>query len=134
MSIKRHVIQAKCKAKLPKIRKRLFNVPGRPVISCCGTSTEKVSLLLKHHLKAIMQNGLSYIRHSQDFLEKIKTIKTLNCIKTIIADVVSLYPNIPHEAGLKALTKANIFRKITTIFILTISLFCKIIKQNYFQD
>ena len=27
---------------LPKIHKRLFNVPGRPVISNCGTPTEKV--------------------------------------------------------------------------------------------
>ena len=28
---------------LPKIHKRLFNVPGIPVISNCGTPTEKVS-------------------------------------------------------------------------------------------
>ena len=28
---------------LPKIHKRLKNVPGRPVISNCGTPTEKVS-------------------------------------------------------------------------------------------
>ena len=27
---------------LPKIHKRLFDVPGRPVISNCGTPTEKV--------------------------------------------------------------------------------------------
>ena len=27
---------------LPKIHKRLYNVPGRPVISNCGTLTEKV--------------------------------------------------------------------------------------------
>ena len=49
---------------LPKIHKRLSNVPGRPVISNCGTPTEKVSEFLDHHLKAIMQNGLSYIRDS----------------------------------------------------------------------
>ena len=28
---------------LPKIHKRLSNVPGRPVISNCGTPTEKIS-------------------------------------------------------------------------------------------
>ena len=44
---------------LPKIHKRLSNVPGRPVISNCGTPTEKVSEFLDHHLKPIMQNGLS---------------------------------------------------------------------------
>ena len=28
---------------LPKIHKRLYDVPGRPVISNCGTTTEKAS-------------------------------------------------------------------------------------------
>ena len=46
---------------LPKILKRLFNVLGRPVISNCGTPTEKVSEFLDHHLKPVMQKGLSYI-------------------------------------------------------------------------
>ena len=44
----------------PKIHKRLFNMPGRPVISNWGTLTEKVSEFLEGHLKPIMQNGLSY--------------------------------------------------------------------------
>ena len=39
---------------LPKIHKRLFNVPGRPVICNFGTPTEKVSEFLDHHLKPIM--------------------------------------------------------------------------------
>ena len=40
---------------LPKIHKRLENVPGRPVISNCGTPTEKVSEFLDYHLKPVMQ-------------------------------------------------------------------------------
>ena len=39
---------------LPRIHKRLRNVPGRPVISNCGSSTEKCSEFLNHHLKSIM--------------------------------------------------------------------------------
>ena len=35
---------------LPKIHKRLHNVPGRPVISNCGSPTEKCSEFLDHHL------------------------------------------------------------------------------------
>ena len=42
---------------LPKMHKRLFNVPGRTVISNCGTPTEKVSEYLDFCLKPIMQNG-----------------------------------------------------------------------------
>ena len=39
---------------LPKIHKRLFNVPGGPVISNCGTPTEKCSEFLNYHLKPVM--------------------------------------------------------------------------------
>ena len=45
---------------LPKIHKRLANVPGRPVISNCGTLTEKTSEFLDHHLKPVMQKGKLY--------------------------------------------------------------------------
>ena len=47
---------------LPKIHKRLFNVPGIPIISNCGTSTEKVSEYLDFCFKPIMQNGWSYVK------------------------------------------------------------------------
>ena len=39
---------------LPKIHKRLENVPGRSVISNCGTPTEKVSEFLDYHNNSIM--------------------------------------------------------------------------------
>ena len=54
-----------------------------------------------------MQNGKSYIRDSGHFLEKIKNICTLpeNAI-LLTADVVGLYPSIPHQAGLNALKEA----------------------------
>ena len=44
---------------LPKIQKRLPDVPERPVISNCGTLTEKVSKFLDVYLKLIMKNGNS---------------------------------------------------------------------------
>ena len=40
-----------------KIHKRLYDVPGRPVISNCGTPTEKASEFLDNLLKEFMQNG-----------------------------------------------------------------------------
>ena len=40
---------------LPKIHKRLHNVPGRPVISNCGFYTENISSFLEHHLQPIAQ-------------------------------------------------------------------------------
>ena len=40
---------------LPKMHERLQDVLGRPVISNCGTPTEKMSEFLDYHLKPFMQ-------------------------------------------------------------------------------
>ena len=83
---------------IPKIPKRLSDVPGRPVISNCRIPTEKVSEFLNYQLKQVMQNDKSYIRDSRHFREKIKNISTLPEITILItADVVGLYPSIPHQ-------------------------------------
>ena len=53
---------------LPKIHKCLFDVPGPPVISNCGTPTEKV---LEHLvLKLVMQQSKFYIKDSSDFIKE----------------------------------------------------------------
>ena len=51
-----------------------------------------------------MQSGWSYIKDSGDFLKKIKNVGNIpeNAI-LVTADVVGLYPNIPHSAALKLL-------------------------------
>ena len=59
---------------LPKIHKRLFNVPGRPVLSNSGTLTEKAFEFLNSHLKTVMQESWSYIKNSADFINKIDRI------------------------------------------------------------
>ena len=63
---------------LPKIHKRLENVPGRPVISNCGTHTEKVLEFLDSQLKPVMQSSRSYIKDSGDFIKKIKNIGAIS--------------------------------------------------------
>ena len=82
---------------LPKIHKRLSNVPGRAVISNCGAPTERVSKFLDSQLKPVMQAGKSYIRDSLDFINKTKSLDPIpeNAI-LVTADVVGLYPSIPH--------------------------------------
>ena len=64
---------------LPKIHKRLSNVPGRPVISNYGTPIRKVSKFLDFQLKLVMQNSKSYIKDSGDFIRKIKDIQYIPC-------------------------------------------------------
>ena len=51
-----------------------------------------------------MQNGWSYVKDSSDFKNKIKKLGKLSGNVTLIkADVVALYPSIPHEHGLETL-------------------------------
>ena len=120
---------------LPKIHKRLKNVPGRPVISNCGTPTEKVSEFLDHHLKPVMQSGWSYIKDSGDFLKKIKNVGNIpeNAI-LVTADVVGLYPNIPHNAGLKVLSnmlEAREHKAVSTEDLVKMARF--VLENNYFE-
>ena len=71
------------------------------------TFYKKCSEFLDNHLKPIMQKGWSYIKESGDFINKTKNLNTItdNAI-LVTADVVGLYPSIPHEAGLRALREA----------------------------
>ena len=120
---------------LPKIHKRLKNVPGRPVISNCGKPTEKTSEFLDHHVKPVRQSSWSYIKGSGDFLKKTKNVGNIpeNAI-LLTSDVVGLYPNIPHNAGLKALGNMLEARehKLSLLKIeLKWSVF--VLEKNYFE-
>ena len=85
---------------LPKIHKGLSNVPGRPVIWKCGTPTEKISEFFDHQLQPIMKQANSNIKDTVDFLEKLRAIGEIPRAAILItADVVGLYPSIPHDEG-----------------------------------
>ena len=59
---------------LPKMHRRLANIPGRPFLSNCNTPTEKVCEYLDFLLKPVMQDDWSYIKDTGDFLRKLKHI------------------------------------------------------------
>ena len=59
---------------LPKIHKRLHNVSGRPVISNCGSYTENIFSFLGHHLQPIAQKVNSFIKNTNNFLRKTKSL------------------------------------------------------------
>ena len=47
---------------VPMVHKCLSEVPSKPVISNCGTPTEKVSEFWDSELKLVIQESWSYIR------------------------------------------------------------------------
>ena len=51
-----------------------------------------------------MKQGNSYIKDTGDFLEKLRVIGEIpKGASLVTADVVGLYPHIPHDEGLKVL-------------------------------
>ena len=82
-----------------------------------------------------MQKGWSYIKDSGDFIKKTRNLGSIpeNAI-LVTADVVGLYPSIPHEAGLKALREVFDKREqhtIPTSELIRMADF--VLKNNYFE-
>ena len=88
---------------LPKLHKN--GVPGRPVVSSCGCITENISIIVDWFLKPLISSIPSYIRDTKDFLQKIRNIGPLPEDALLVTlDVVALYPSIPIDDGLSALS------------------------------
>ena len=113
---------------LLKIHKRLENVPGRPVISNCGTPAEKVSEFLDSQLKPVMKSPVS--------LKRLRRFRRLR--------ILVLFLRIPswlrqmlwgyHEVGLKTLEKAlnnGTNKKFSTKDLVKMAKF--VLKNNYVE-
>ena len=76
---------------LLKIHKRLNNAPGRPVISNCGYYTENITAFLDFHLQPLSQAVKSYIKDTNDFLNKLRSVPKLpDNISLCTVDIVGL--------------------------------------------
>ena len=56
------------------MHKRLYDVPVHPVISNCGTPTEKMLECLDYHLKPIMHSTKSHVRDSIFFGKNLNNL------------------------------------------------------------
>ena len=92
---------------LRKIHKRWGNVPGRPVISNCGTATERISEFLDFYRQPLVRNVPSVIKDTSHFLEKLENLGHIPFIAILCTiDMIGLYPRIPHGEGWEALLGA----------------------------
>ena len=120
---------------LPKIPKRLLNVPGRSVISNCGFYTENISSFLDYQLQPLAQKVKSYIKDTNHFLNKIKKLGRLPDGAILCTmDVVGLYPNILHGEGLASLRRFLETRDNKQISSDTLTELAKVVlKNNIFE-
>ena len=120
---------------LPKIHKRLYDIPGRPVISNCGFFIENISAFPDHQLKPITMQVNSYITDTNDFLKKLRDLPDLpedSIICTI--DVVGLYPSIPNEEGLSFLRNALDKRSNKNLTTDTLIELAELVLQNIISN
>ena len=61
----------------PKTHKRLENVQGRPLISNCGFYRENISAFLDFPLQPLAREVKSYIKDTNDFLKKLRSLTLL---------------------------------------------------------
>ena len=86
---------------LPKLHKPV--IPGRPIVSSCGSPTENISCFLDYYLQPLTRALPSYIRDTTDFLQKIRELPALPPESLLVTlDVSSLYTNIPHDEWVNA--------------------------------
>ena len=81
---------------LPKIHKRLSNVPGRPVISISGYFTENISAFVDYHLQPLSKQVRSFVKDTNYFLRKLDGLKDLpKDLLLWTIDVVGLFLTFP---------------------------------------
>ena len=114
---------------LPKIHKRLHNVPGRTFY------TENISAFLDFQLKPIAAKIKSYIKDTNDFLRKLQNLpKVPDDAILCKIDVVRQYPNIPNDEDLLLLKIA--LDRLRNKTVSTESLIKQaelVLKNNYFE-
>ena len=85
---------------LKKIHKN--PISERPIVSGCGGPTERLSKLVDFHLQPFVPEINSHVKDSGHMINIIENTRIpANCTMATI-DVKSLYLNIPHEEGIKA--------------------------------
>ena len=82
---------------LPKIHKNQLPPPGRPIISANECPTERISQFVDHFLQPFLTEINTFLRDSADFINELGKLGIIPKGSILfVADVVSLYTNIPH--------------------------------------
>ena len=84
--------------------------PLRLITSCCGTAIENLSAFTEFYLKPLAQKLPSFVKDTTHLLRKIEDLNKTGPFPegTLLVswDVVSMFPNIDNNLGIKAVTDA----------------------------
>ena len=84
-------------------------LPGRPIIADCGSESYTSAEYIDHFLAPLAKQHKSYLKDTNDFINKIAEIEAKEGAFIATIDVDSLYTNIDNTNGLEAVKQ--IFNK-----------------------
>ena len=113
----------------------MTNVPGRPVISNYGTSTENISSYLDYHLKSLIPNVPHILEDTRGFVNRIQDLSDFSKSSILVSfDLVGLYPHISHEEGIENMAEYLEIREDKTVSTKSLcGLATIVLKENYFE-
>lgn len=76
--------------------------PGRPIVSDCGSESYGSAELLNHFLNPLSNRHPSYVRDTNDFVHKVRSLTLTEPCFLFSMDVESLYTNIDTTRGMQA--------------------------------
>lgn len=79
--------------------------PGRPIVSDCGSDTDRISDYIEHFLNPISIKHPAYIKDTYHFISIVKNLSIPPDAFLFSLDVDSLYTNIDTKSGLAAVQK-----------------------------
>ena len=87
---------------LPKVHKGVHPPPGRPIVSAIGSLTYPASQLCHHFLLPVLGVIRTACSSSNTAIAQLLTMQPADGHIVLCADVVSLYPSIPTDLGVRA--------------------------------
>ena len=119
----------------PKIHKE--GNPGHSVVNSINYHTVNISKYVDYHLQPIVKQIPSYVKDTNDFINKINEVKSIPKNSYLVTmGVRSLYTNIPNAEGISAVKGAfdNYSKKTTTTKVITTFLALLITLNNFVFD
>lgn len=83
-----------------------INIPPRPIVSLCGSVTEKAGKYIDYFLQPIVKKQWTYTEDSKSFVIKIEETKVPKDIILCTFDVTSMYTNMYHNEIVEAVDRA----------------------------
>ena len=119
----------------PKIHKE--GNPGRLVVSSINCHIANISKYIDYHLQPILIQIPSYVKDTNNFINKINAVKSFPKNNYLVKmDVRSLYINILNAEGISAVKRTfdNYTKKTTTTKVITRFLALILILNNFVFD